>query len=256
MCELKTPVALPAPRRRRARRSAAAGGRRRRLLRAAGARSQVRRSADAAARRLRRLDPPRRALRVGRRLLGPARRPARARARAAASASRRPSTRSTTSARMRELAALGVDGIFTDRPDLLRAALSSAEDAGARRREARPRRVVPTGKRARAREADTSAVSSSPPAVDLQPRRRAEERVRDAPRRSAPAPSPSHGLELDRLGPHEHQHALAASRGRGRRRRRAACRRSRRCRCASATVASSRFIVPTNSATNGVAGAP
>ena len=72
MCELKTPwryrrhdvVARDG--------SATAGGRRRRLVRAAGARAGAR-AADAAARRLRRLDPSRRALRLGRRLLRPAR---------------------------------------------------------------------------------------------------------------------------------------------------------------------------------------
>ena len=109
MCELKTPVALPAPRRRRACGRAAARGRRRRLLRAAGA-----------ARRCEGLRTLQHvglgvSIRRAARSRGASASGTRARGRAGSrshsgSASGRPSTRSTTPARMRELVALGVTG--------------------------------------------------------------------------------------------------------------------------------------------------
>ena len=64
-------------------------------------------------------------------------------------------------------------------------------------------------------------------------------------------------LELQDLGPHEHEHALADACARAPHRGRAACRRARTVPVPeSTTFDSSRFIVPMNSATNGVAGAP
>ena len=60
------------------------------------------------------------------------------------SACGRPSTRSTTNARMRELVALGVDGIFTDRPELLLGARQSVRSRALPDGKPTPTRV-PTG---------------------------------------------------------------------------------------------------------------
>ena len=68
----------------------------------------------------------------------PRARRSRTRAGSAAGTEDRPSTRSTTSGGCASSPALGVDGIFTDRPRAAAGDSSEAEEAGALRREARP----------------------------------------------------------------------------------------------------------------------
>ena len=123
------------------------------------------RAADAAARRPRRLDPAAAArFAWGSRLLG-------SRARGAAGSRwrgalglGRPSTPSTMrGADARSSSPLGVDGIFTDRPDLLLGRCCSRLSSRALvSREARARPSCPTGIRVGARRRDVGGHSSSP----------------------------------------------------------------------------------------------
>ena len=262
MVELKTPNRYRRHDVVRAHGRAALTGRRARLLPASAARSGARASPHApngAARRPGRLDP-RRARRMGGRV--------RERARHDDAASR-PHWRLglvplvytvNSERRMRELAELGVAGIFTDRPERALRAISGRSSlrsssahalGGKRRRDARADR-----KRERLC-VGTSAIRSTPGPTIL--RRVTGPRnvcVTTSPTSVfAEALAPFATIDLDRLRPDQHEHALAARAlarrvdpQRSRRRARPAARR-RPC-------ASSRFIVPMNSATKGVAGAP